>query len=1068
MQKENEKDNKSSSPTTINNEENDYTNMQLNLQDHINSLENPIFKEKLLKIYCNVSEMTAYSINKLYDAISGENSTNNSNNINNPVCTNNFSTNISNNIINNNNILLNKKSKRKKSKKTTKNNYGLGLLKKYETKDSDLLYAPYIINENNYYTFLYTIEIKDKNGEKLFPHGFLFPINLGNNLPTIKLIDHETHELSYVNIKNYGNISFDENIIGNFLIYHFYACENLLNGKKNIVSAKVVNYLKHDVLPELTSTKNCSLIFKKYFFIPIIKEKNEIKINYDKIENCISFVGGEFHNIKGIEKCIKGNEKEFVKNFKQKYQNSILVTDYTHNVNYFNLYFFKDIMLKSDDVETFIQKYTFYNKKLYNNIQKQIENLTENKVNPNTKYIMEEMPIPNIEEKKNQNDELTSIIGYRELEKKYGIEISKNNSFYITCEFCSLMSEKKNYIYTRNTESETLSKEVIQKQNNDINMKNTTDKNYAKILPPDKIFNYFLDRNDIKSFELIPSIFTIFEGLLKIPQFISDFSLFQNNKNINYNYLLTALTTIEFLQDFNYEALESLGDSILKMLTTILIYHFHEIRDIETNVIELVVNRISIISNNNLFIIGEKNQIYKYVINYEKTIKDYDFPLKNGATKMNIINLSQKKIADIMESVIGGIFLTCLSTCDCLNFIQFSKIPSFKDYNIKNANLHYINLEKKSYEIMYKKIKTVENFFDIEKINYILKDNYEWINFVLEETDGILCLKKLMKKYYDQCLTAKRNYNITDTKTLEYLEKCKIFYEFKNFHLLKQAMTHISLKNSFSENYERLEFLGDAIVESFISQFVFSVFRDFLTSSNDKNNDKNDNYNILSDYQKIIKEKAKIFSNKYMCHIKSYLCSNFFMCKLCALISLPNFIQINDNSKNLQEQKKNFLHIDNIQKLLNSDMKKYTPSEIYHPKFMADIFESLIGAIYMDSDLKSAFEFLEIIYGPSICYCCFFLDELNFSIVKDFTESCEKEFKIIPKFSKIFGKEVINEKIDYDEKKVYIKLDMGKLGNIIGIGDNEEQAKEYAAVKGIQCLKNQKYGDGFKNEKWKY
>ena len=114
MQKENEKDNKSSSPTTINNEENDYTNIQLNLQDHINSLENPIFKEKLLKIYCNVSEMTAYSINKLYDAISGENSTNNSNNINNPVCTNNFSTNISNNIINNNNILLNKKSKRKK------------------------------------------------------------------------------------------------------------------------------------------------------------------------------------------------------------------------------------------------------------------------------------------------------------------------------------------------------------------------------------------------------------------------------------------------------------------------------------------------------------------------------------------------------------------------------------------------------------------------------------------------------------------------------------------------------------------------------------------------------------------------------------------------------------------------------------------------------------------------------------------------------------------------------------------------------------------------------------------
>lgn len=188
------------------------------------------------------------------------------------------------------------------------------------------------------------------------------------------------------------------------------------------------------------------------------------------------------------------------------------------------------------------------------------------------------------------------------------------------------------------------------------------------------------------------------------------------------------------------------------------------------------------------------------------------------------------------------------------------------------------------------------------------------------------------------------------------------------------------------------------------------------------------------------------------------------MCKLCALISLPNFIQLNDNSKRLQDQKQHYLHIDNIQKLLNSDMKKYTPSEICHPKFMADIFESLVGAIYIDSDLKSAYDFLEIIYGPSICYCCFFLDELNFSIVKDFTESCEKEFKIIPKFSKITGKEVINEKLEYDEKKVYIKLEIGKFGNIIGVGDNEEQAKEYAAVKGIECLKNQKYGGGFRNE----
>lgn len=60
--------------------------------------------------------------------------------------------------------------------------------------------------------------------------------------------------------------------------------------------------------------------------------------------------------------------------------------------------------------------------------------------------------------------------------------------------------------------------------------------------------------------------------------------------------------------------------------------------------------------------------------------------------------------------------------------------------------------------------------------------------------------------------------------TLELLEK-RIGYQFSNRELLKQAITHSSFTNeqkiNKTENYERLEFLGDAVLELVSSEFLF-------------------------------------------------------------------------------------------------------------------------------------------------------------------------------------------------------------------------------------------------------
>ena len=51
----------------------------------------------------------------------------------------------------------------------------------------------------------------------------------------------------------------------------------------------------------------------------------------------------------------------------------------------------------------------------------------------------------------------------------------------------------------------------------------------------------------------------------------------------------------------------------------------------------------------------------------------------------------------------------------------------------------------------------------------------------------------------------------------------KINYVFKNKELLALALTH---KSASKENNERLEFLGDALLNFFITKTIFNKFKD--------------------------------------------------------------------------------------------------------------------------------------------------------------------------------------------------------------------------------------------------
>ena len=141
-------------------------------------------------------------------------------------------------------------------------------------------------------------------------------------------------------------------------------------------------------------------------------------------------------------------------------------------------------------------------------------------------------------------------------------------------------------------------------------------------------------------------------------------------------------------------------------------------------------------------------------------------------------------------------------------------------------------------------------------------------------------------------------------KKLENLQET-IEYTFQNVTLLKNALTHSSYANEkhwkYETNNERLEFLGDAVLEVVSSEFIF------------KNNPH-------MEEGKMTKMRASL------------------VCEM-SLASCAREIQLGD-----------YLYLGNGERHTGG---------AYRDSILSDAFEALIGAMYLDGGFESAKSFVE-------------------------------------------------------------------------------------------------------------
>lgn len=219
-------------------------------------------------------------------------------------------------------------------------------------------------------------------------------------------------------------------------------------------------------------------------------------------------------------------------------------------------------------------------------------------------------------------------------------------------------------------------------------------------------------------------------------------------------------------------------------------------------------------------------------------------------------------------------------------------------------------------------------------------------------------------------------------KTLTQIEQ-KCGYRFKNKSYLDQAFSHRSISTKPRENYERLEFLGDAVIDIVVSR---ELMREFPEGD-----------------EGILTQK------------RSALVQKSFLSTMGQLLNLLDYIKIEQNVDLSQDK--------------------------IALKQAANLYEALIGAIYLDGGIKSA---KKVIISTVWSHRELAWESVNYK--GKLIELCHLKHMENPKFlvSNVSGPE---------HKKLFeVKVKIGNDYYPSGIGSNKKTAEQQAAQLAIDSI----------------
>lgn len=216
--------------------------------------------------------------------------------------------------------------------------------------------------------------------------------------------------------------------------------------------------------------------------------------------------------------------------------------------------------------------------------------------------------------------------------------------------------------------------------------------------------------------------------------------------------------------------------------------------------------------------------------------------------------------------------------------------------------------------------------------------------------------------------------------------------KFKNKKLLIQALTHRSFLNEANqpdiESNERLEFLGDTILSFIISEWLFKQFPDYLEGD--------------------------------LTNIRSNLVRTASLTKIAQRLKIGNYLLLSKGEKESGGQK--------------------------NPTLLANALEAVIGAIFLDQDLKTVKKFIRNNFSSAL------ESLIRLGGLKDSKSLLQEKIQSETNFSPVY--KTIKEEGPDHNKTFTVGVFLNNKLLATGVGKNKQQAEEEAAKIALKIYKN--------------
>jgi dsRNA-specific ribonuclease len=387
------------------------------------------------------------------------------------------------------------------------------------------------------------------------------------------------------------------------------------------------------------------------------------------------------------------------------------------------------------------------------------------------------------------------------------------------------------------------------------NIEEKAPKRTAQFIIPEFCHLYPISASMYRTAMLIPSIMMHIDAVLLVKEVNEKLET-----SIDDTLLLEAFTTPSANMDSDYERLETLGDSFLKFIATIRLYIMYP----QSHEGQLHCQRIRIICNKALYRGARRLQLYKHITSQpfnRRRWRPPHFKLETDdegdlRVKLRRHELSDKTLADIVEATLGAAYLS-----------------GGVELGLKSAIALQIPFDHMT----------------------------EWKHFSETYIESRAHIKTWIKEKSIRRLKLDHIEQITG-------------YRFRNPLLAVEALTHASEPNSTVPCYQRLEFLGDGILDFLVVKYLFHKYPGYEPGQMTDIKDACVNNRVLGTMC------MEIGLNKHIIHF-----SNKLMGAITQFAREIELIQDRDEK-----------------------VGEYW-SDLDVPKVLSDVVESVLGAIFVDS-----------------------------------------------------------------------------------------------------------------------